>query len=101
MNAFFEMEFQVYSKDHLKSEHGSEGDGEGGVNVRSELPAFVCVAKKPSHDGKHHTCDLERDVPSRTDNLDERKLVSEVVVREECLDITSEHSLQEPCLWGI
>ena len=69
VDALFQMEFKVDTKDDLGDEEEHEDGGEGGVNIRCELAAAMGVAEKVTQDGQEGAEGLEGDVPARADDL--------------------------------
>ena len=65
----FNMQFQVYSKDDLSSEHEVEQRSEFCVCCRCKFPTFVGMTEEVSNYGEYSAADLHRNVPSTLDQL--------------------------------
>ena len=66
IEAFLEMELQVYTHSDLGDQHEHDIGNEVGVDVLSELSAFVHVAKEVTDDGEERANGLYRDMPFRS-----------------------------------
>lgn len=93
MDAFLEVEFEVYAEYDLSDEHEHEDRGEGSVNVRRELATAVAVAQKVAHYCEYGTKGLKGDMPSGADDLE---IVRLGIDGEDTTDVP-----RGPCQWGI
>lgn len=69
--ALCQVKFEVYTQHDLEKEHQHEGRGEGGVYVGCELTAAMSMAQEITDESSHGAEHLDRDMPSRSDNLDD------------------------------
>jgi len=69
IDAFFEMELQVYAHHDLGHQHEHNVGNKFGVNVFRELPALVSMAEEISYDSEKRAGRLHWNVPFRSYHL--------------------------------
>lgn len=67
------MELQIDSEDDLGSQHDREGGCEGRMYVGRKLAAAMLVPQEISNDSEDNAEGLQRNMPSRTDDLEVRQ----------------------------